>query len=291
MPTYLNCYTLLDKVRRLLNEHSTAYIQGTDTTGKYSNEQIVDGINAARRYIYSLLLKRIPWEFEEETAITGVSSVYTLPADFGILRYFKDSDGYQIHPLLPHQRKLTSGTGSDQHYYRRGNTLVLDKAGITEACTLIYYRKCRDLDQGVSTAGAALSLTLATTAKKTANYYNDMMIENVTDDWATTITAYTAARVCTIGETGAVSKYYGIICDMPEPFHYLYVPRAVFEITGNYPVVQEKPNRTGFELFNENFIATLKAYAGETLDGYPESLWTQYGRCQGISYDSILPGH
>lgn len=290
MATYLNCYTLLDKVRRLLNEYSTAYTQGTDTTGKYSNEQIVDGINAARRYIYSLLIKRIPWEFEEETTITGVSSVYTLPADFGILRYFKDSDGYQIYPISHNQRRKTGQAGSDQRYYRRANTLVLDKASVTEVCTLIYYRKCRDLDQGVSTAGGALSLTLATTAKKTADYYNDMMIENVTDDWTDTISDYSAARVCTITQTGAVSKYYGIICDMPEPFHYLYPSRALFEITGNYPVVQEKPTVTGFELFNQNFIATLKAYAGETLDGYPEDVWCEYGYSPGFSWDSRIPG-
>lgn len=292
MATYLNCYTLLEKVRVLLNEYSAAYVQGTDTTGKYNNAQIVDGINAARRYIYNLLLKRIPHEFEKETTLVGVNSVYTLPADFGVLRYFKDSDGCQIYKIGQNQRKVTGQTGSDQHYYRRAGTLILDKSGVTETCTLIYYKKCRELDQGVSTAGGALSLTLASTAKKIVDYYNDMMIENVTDDWTDTISDYSSARVCTIAQTGAASKYYGIICDMPEPFHYLYPSRAVFEITGNYPVVQEKPTQSGFELFNQNFVATLKAYAGEALDSYPEDIWCEYGYSLGsLSEVDRIPGH
>ena len=64
MATYLNGYTLLEKVRILLNEYSTAYVQATDTTGKYLNSQIMDGINNAQRFIYNFLLRRIPYEFE-----------------------------------------------------------------------------------------------------------------------------------------------------------------------------------------------------------------------------------
>ncbi|MDP2646641.1 MAG: hypothetical protein U1C57_01975 [Candidatus Doudnabacteria bacterium] len=282
MPTYLNGYTLLDKVRKLLNEHSTAYVQGTDTTGKYSNDQIMEGINAANRYLYSLLLPRIPYHFEAETTLAGVASVYTLPADFGILRYFKDSDGHQIFPVRPDQRRLASQSGSDQLYYRQGNTLVRDKASITETCTLIYYKKVLDIDQGISSAGGALSLALATSAKKIVDYYNGITIENVTDDWVDTISDYTAARVATIGtETGAASKYYGTVSSIPEPFHFLIIPRAIFEITGNYPVVQEKPQGGGKTFWDEQFLAALKAYAGAAKDTYPEDIWTQYGGAKG----------
>lgn len=280
--TYLNCYALLEKVRIQLNEYSTAYVQGTDTTGKYSNVQIVDGINAARKYIYNLLLRRIPYAFETEVALTGVASVYTLPADFGLLRYFKDSNGNQIYPIEQNFRRKTSETGSDQHYYRRGNTLVLDKAGITEVCTLVYYRKCRDITQGMASAGAATSITLATTAKKIVDYYNGMMIENVTQDWVDTISDYATTRVATITATAVANDYYGIVCtDIPDVFHHLYIPRAVFEITSNFPIVQDRPTvggtrSLGMTMFNEDFMSALRAYAGPSLDEYPEDVWTQY---------------
>ena len=277
MSTYLNGYTLLEKVRILLNEYSTAYAQGTDTTGKYINSQIMDGINAAQRYIYNFLFTRMPQLFEEELAITGVSSVYTLPANFARLRYFKTADGYQIFPIGTAQRKLTASAGSDRLYYRKGNTLVLDKPSLTDICTLTYYRKPRELEQGMSSAGGALSVTLATTSKAIIDYYNGLTIENITDSTVDIITDYTAARVATVSNTWAASKYYGTVSDIPEPFHYLIVPRAIFEITGNFPVVQEKPQKSGVELFNDQFIMALKAYMGDDLDTYPEDIWTNYG--------------
>lgn len=289
MSTYLNGYTLLEKVRILLNEYSTAYCQGTDTTGKYLNSQIMDGINAAQRYIYNTLFTRMPQLFEEEIDITGVSSVYTLPADFARLRLFKNADGYQIFPIGSSQRKLTADTGSDRLYYRKGNTLVLDKPSLSDVCTLVYYRKPRELEQGMSSAGGALSVTLATTSKAIADYYNGLVIENITDSTVDTITDYTAARVCTVSNTWAASKYYGTVSDIPEPFHYLMIPRSVFEITGVYPVVQEKPHKSGVELFNDQLIMALRAYMGEDLDTYPEDIWTNYSE-PGAMYAVNLSG-
>ena len=289
MSTYLNGYTLLEKVRILLNEYSTAYVQATDTTGKYLNSQIMDGINAAQRYIYNVLFTRMPQLFEEEVALTGVSSVYTLPANFARLRLFKNADGHQIYPIGTINRKLTASAGSDRLYYRKGNTLVLDKPSLTDVCTLIYYRKPREIEQGMSSAGGALSVTLATTSKAIIDYYNGLVIENITDSTVDTITDYTAARVCTVSNTWAASKYYGTVSDIPEPFHYLMIPRAVFEITGNFPVVQEKPQTSGVELFNDQLIMALRAYMGEDLDTYPEDIWTNYGE-PGVGYAVNLSG-
>lgn len=293
--THLNCYSLLEKIRIQLNDYTTDLVQGIETNGKYKNEQIVDGINAARRYVYSILLKRVPYIFEQESVLTGVNSVYTLPTDFGILRYFKDSDGNQIYPISQDNRRKTNESGSDQHYYRRGNTLVIDKSGVTEQCTLIYYRKCRDIIQGKASAGGALSITLSSEAKKVADYYNNMVIENITQDWFDTITDYSAARVATIVQTAAANDYYGIVCDMPEEFHHLYIPRAVYEITGNYVVASNRntvagTQALGWQVFNEDFITTLKAYIGEE-DTYPEDVWTQYGRSSCNNFLSLIPGH
>ena len=295
MATYLNGYTLLEKLWIQLvgyNSNIATYLTGADTTGAYSNAQIMDGINAAQRYLYSLLLPRIPEEFEEEIALTGVASVYTLPANFGRLRFFKDSKGHQIHKIKTDQRRVVSGAGSDQLYYRKGNTLVIDRAGVTEVCTLIYYRKPRDLEQGKASAGGALSITLAATAKKIVDYYNGLLIENITQDWIDTITDYATTRVATIAEAGAANDYYGTVSDIPEPFHFLIIPRAVFEITGNYPIVKEKPEVTGIELFNQQFVAALKVYAGEDLDTYVEDVWCDYGGGGiGYGYEGLIPGH
>ena len=149
------------------------------------------------------------------------------------------------------------------------------------------------MDQGSSAAGGALSITLASTAKKIAGYYNGMKIENITDDWIDIISDYTAARVATIGtETGAASKYYGIVSDIPEPFHHLIIPQAVFEITGNYPIAKEKPQLTGLQIWQQDFLATLRAYAGPTLDTYAEDTWSSYGSGrQGNINPYNIPGH
>ena len=141
-------------------------------------------------------------------------------------------------------------------------------------------------------AGAAASIPLAPTAKKIADYYNGLKIENITKDWIDTITDYATTRVATIAETAAANDYYGTISDIPEPFHFLLIPRAIFEITGNYPIVKEKPNQSGVQIFNEDLLATLRAYAGNQLDGYVEEIWTDYNSGGiGYGYDGILPGH
>lgn len=297
MATYLNGYTLLEKLWIQLVGYSSQianYLAGTDTTGPYSNAQIMDGINAAQRFLYSYLLTRIPYEFEEDIALTGVNSVYTLPADFGRLVFFKDSRGQQIFPIGVKQRRRENESGSDQLYYRKGNTLVLDKPGVTEVCTLIYYRKCRDMEQGKASAGAANSITFAAGAKRIDDYYNGLIIENITQDWIDTITDYVAStRVATIAaETAAGDDYYGTVSDIPEPFHFLMIPRAVFEITGNYPIAKEKPQVPGKTFFEEQLLATLRAYAGEALDEYVEDVWCDYaGGGFGHGIDHLIPGH
>lgn len=295
MATYLNGYTLLEKLWIQLvgyNSNIASYLIGTDTTGPYSNAQIMDGINAAQQFLYNSLFVRIPYEFEEEIELTGVSSVYTLPADFGQLRLFRDSDGNQIHPISTDQRRKASGSGNSNLYYRKGNTLVIDKAGITEVCKLFYYRKCRDIHQGKATAGGAASITLASTAKKLVDYYNGLTLENITQDWVDTIDDYAVTRVATISETAAADDYYGTVSDIPEPFHFLMIPRAVFEITGNYPIAKSKISVSGVELFNQQFLTALRAYAGAPLDTYPENIWCSYaGGGGGNSNPFNLPGH
>lgn len=281
MPTYENCYTLVKSARQALNESdrsgNDAYTRGTDATGHYENSYIVDKINLSQEFIYDYLLKRIPEEFFETASLVGVDSVFTLPANFGKLLYFKDDRGLQVFPMRERDRRLESATGSDRLYTKRGTTLVLDKAGVTDTYTLFYHRKARDLDYGLSTAGGSLSITLATSAKKLVDYYNGMIIENISDDWVDTISDYTTGRVATIGtETGAASKYYGIVSDLPDQFHKFISPKAVLLIKRESPLSEEKPSNADEDSFLESIREAFRAYSGAPDDVEPGSIFEDF---------------
>ena len=277
MATYENCYEILDHLRYGINEHSSGFMAGTDTTCPHSNSYLVKKINVAQRQIYNILLRRIKGEFLETASLTGVSSVYTLPADFGILVHFKDDNGLKVHQIPPSRKHTTNATGFKRLYYRKGQTLVLDKDGITATYTLEYYRKPRELDQGATSAGAATSATLATTAKGIVDYYNGMKIENITDSTVDEISDYTAARVATVTNIWAASKTYGIVSDIPEPFHHLIGPKAVHLTKAESPVIQEKPTASEVSEWNSQLIDALRAYAGTDLDEDPASLFEDFG--------------
>ncbi len=277
MATYENCYEILSDVRYSINEHSTAFVQGTDTTCPHKNAWLVKCINRAQRYLYNILFRRIPGEFLETASLTGVSSVFTLPWDFGKLRYFKDDKGLQVYHVNQEGRKVNAQTGSDRLYYRKGNTLVLDKDSVTDTYTLEYYRKPRDLDFGVAAAGAATSITLAISANAIADYYNGMDIEiNTGTTFIDTITDYTAARVATITNTGVAATYYGIVSDLPEMFHYLIAPKAAHIAKADSPVIQEKPTPNSLAEWNSNLAESLRSYVGRELDDDIENMFGDY---------------
>jgi hypothetical protein len=251
---------MVESVRRSANEFSDELVQGTED-GAFTNEEILEKINNAQRYIYNLIMKRTPEQFLESTDITGVASVYTLPADFGRLVQFRDENGRQVYSLKVKQLKLEASTGNDSYYYKKGNTLVLDKDDITETYKLWYYRKTRNITYGKATAGSALSITLASNASKIVDYYNDMIIENITQDWFDTIDDYSTARVATITETAALNDYYGIISDIPEPFHFLIPMKATIDLKASSPLAMDKIDKTEVFLFQEQLDQTLAAFA------------------------------
>jgi len=280
MSTYYNGYSILKSVRQGINEYGQSglqYLQGTDTTCAHQNDWLMEKINSAQRYIYSLIYQRIPGQFLTSTTLTGVNSVFTLPFDFGVLVEFRDEDGYHVYPVGVPALKPVSVTGSDSHYYRRGNTLVLDKDSVTDTYTLWDHKKPREISQGRASAGAATSITLATSAKVITDYYNGMTLENITSAWIDTIDDYTAARVATISETAATSDYYGIVPDIPEIFHHLIPDRAILEVKATSPVIQEKPGRDEYAFFNESLKAVLDGFGNGQGDVYAADLWTSYG--------------
>jgi hypothetical protein len=261
---YHNCYAMLEEIRTDFNEYSAAFCQGTDTSGVYDNTDIVRKINASQKFIFNLLFQSMPELFLTSSDVTGSSGVYTIPSDVHKMDSIFDADGVQIHPINIQEKHLTSRTGSDYLYYRKGNTIVRD-SGISDALTFNYYTTVKDLTQGMSSAGASGSLTLATTAKPIADYYNNIIIENITDGWASTITDYTAARVATLTGTGAASKYYGTVSQLPDIFHPLISERATI-LLKNTVVSPQRPEAGELVDFKEHLVETIKSFAGSQAD-------------------------
>ena len=286
MSTYENAYKIAQDIRYGLNEYSDAYLQGTDTSGKFQNHQIIQGINDAIRYLYGLLVTRIPSQFTSESSLTGVNSVFTLPWDFGKLILFKDDKGRKVYHIEEDQRKLTDSQGSKRMYYRRGNTLVLDKTGNTSTYSLVYRTKPREIHYGQAAASSgSLALRLQLTYAKTiADYYNGLTVENITQDLVEEITDYVVTnRVATVASTPAADDWYGLVPEIPEPFHFLIAMRAIIEIKAKQPVTQEKPTKTERDNFMEQLLIALRAFGTEDGDVDYVDMFT--------SYESNIGGH
>ncbi len=266
MPTYNSAYEIGSDIRRSLNEYSAALMQGTDTSGAYSNAEIMKGMNDALRYLYSVLVKRIRSEFVKvDENVTITSSAGTLPWDLGRLIMLKNQYRRPMYPLRPTQRVPFEATGSDRQYWLKKNRQIqIEKAGISQTYLITYVAKPREIHFGMSSAGAATSLTLdASYAKKIADYYNDMDIELVTDDKPDTITAYTSGRVATITNTGAGDKYYGLVPEIPEAFHHLIAPYGAIFTKDASPVAQEKSTQQERDNINGQLIEAVRAFGGE----------------------------
>lgn len=260
---YENCYAMLEIIRTELNDYSTALVQGTET-GVYDNSDIVRKINGAQRYLFSLLLARMPDLFLTSSTVTGTNGVYTIPSDMYKLVNITNSNGDKINPISIQEKHLGTSTGSDYLYYRYGNTIIRD-SGNSNALTFNYYKEPRELTQGMSSAGGAASLTLATTARKVADYYNNVIIENITDSWTDTISDYSASYVATITQTGAASKYYGTVSELPEIFHHLITKKAILELK-NAIVSPQRAGVPEIADFRDDLAETLRSFAGNQND-------------------------
>jgi len=274
--TYENCYDILSDVREGLHDHSTALVQGTDTAGSVSNTAIIRQINAAQRFVHLGVRRRDKGIFIESADIVGASSVFTLPWDFGSIRLFKDASGNKVFPVSIESVPNSSGTGNKREYYRKGNTLILTKSGVSDTYTLWYNKKPRDITTGKAQAGAATSITLAVSAKMIADYYNGLGIEDKTAAFVDTITDYSAARVAVITNTGVADDYYGIVSELPEPFHFLLAPLAII-LMKMQPDAEEPPGKLEVEMWNAMFIAAMVDYVGSDEDISAESIWCDYG--------------
>ena len=266
MSSYYNAYEIASQVRRGLNEFSTARVQGTDTTGAYPNEEILRAINDAQKLLFDLLFVRVPHLFLSSASLTASASVLTLPADFFKLRRLENSDKVKINPISVDSRHLNESEGSNYLYYRKGNTLRIDKDSVGSIFTLWYFTRPRRLDFGSASAGGALSITLAAAnSRAEADYYNGMVIEDITAGFYSTISDYTAARAATISATAAASDYYGLVSELPEEFHHLIGRRALLQMRSSVVSVLP-PSTADLEMFQEDLIESIRSYCGDELD-------------------------
>ncbi|MCK9520784.1 MAG: hypothetical protein M0R74_17440, partial [Dehalococcoidia bacterium] len=239
-----------------------ALVQGTDTTGAFQNSYLVSLINRAQNFLWSLLFKQMPELFQTSASLAFTSSLATLPWDCFKVLEILDADGIPMTRIDYKERHVANYTGSKYLYDRYGQTIRIDQDGVSETGTLHYYKRPRELTMGASSDGGALSLTLATAAKPIADYYNGMTIENVTDVWVDVIADYSAARAATLtSQTGAASKYYGIVSELPEEFHRLIEEKAVLDLK-RHPKAPVKLTQLDLDMFNDNLSAALSAFAG-----------------------------
>ena len=170
MDTYHNAYQILYDVRENVNEGGTAYVEASDTSGLYSNSFLMQRINESQKFIYASLMKYKPDHFLKSASVSVVSSVITLPWDYGATVMLKDENGFKVSRSSVAVLPTVGAEGSDKLYYHKGNTLVLNKANHTATYTLWYWTKPRELHHGQTTAGGALSMTLAADAKLIDDY-------------------------------------------------------------------------------------------------------------------------
>lgn len=288
--TYLSAYHILRDVRESLGEFSDALVKGEDTSGAYTNTWLTRRINEAQAHIYAFLMKVTPDEFYKETTITGVSSVFTLPWDFGRMIQFRDENNEVVHPISPRSRPLGSGTGSRNRYYRKGHTLVVTQSGVSATYTLYYRRMMREIHAGKASAGGAASITLDSRfAPMIADYYNGMTIENLTSKWVDDIDDYSTARVATISETAAQNDLYGLVSELPEPFHFLISPRATLRARELHPNPKNRPSVSEYKDWTSLLIETASAFNLSEDQMDPASLWTDF---QGPGGKAVyVPGH
>lgn len=282
MSNHKNCFELVKEVRHGLNEYDDALASGDDVIGAYKNPFLITQINAAMRELYAMIAKRRPDEFLTESPLTAVGSVITLPSDFSKLVLLRDSSGNKINSIEEVQRRRASDQGSTYVYFKRGNTLTIDRQSDSGVYSLVYKKKPRDIHQGkfavtpavLSPPAAAIYHLDSKEAKSVLNFYNGMTLENITGDWDAPVVTYSAGRVVTFatGFEPDDGDLYAMVPEIPEWSHHLIAPRAVI-LSKSTPITKEKPSRAELDAFKELLVNAFREHATPEEDQDYEELF------------------
>lgn len=279
-----NAYKLIRDVRIGLNEYSAALWAGTDTSGKFDNTYIIGKLNAAQARMYALLMKSDARElFYKSASVTVTSSIITLPYDYGRILQLEDENGYKVWSSTAKVTPVTGQTGIENLYYRSANTFVLNKTGVSATYTLKYYRQPHKMTYGAAASGSGLNaLKMAATDLTSGrnDYYNDIVVDNYTQQLYATISDYVGStRVATTDNTitWAENDVYGTVPDLPTEMHILVAPLAVILIKSEHPAAQERPTAAEVKMWAEMFMETLVAFSNQPEDISMESIFCDFG--------------
>lgn len=229
MGSGMNAKEQIDFVRDMLNEASAAH---------WLDVGILRRINAAQERIALRVAQTAGQWLIKSASVTPVASVITLPADCSKVVYLEEtSSGWPVDWLgsVTH-RRVSRGVGASvgvgpAEAYMLADTIEVNQASYTTACTLWYQKRVPKLHSGDASAAAAGSITLAVDVNKVflTDYYAGVTIEQYNAALATAtyvafrsaITASTTAGVCTVTGTPTNAYGYGTISVLPEETHLL----------------------------------------------------------------------
>lgn len=277
-----NAYKFIADVRQGLNEYSAALWAGTDTSGKFSNNYLINVLNSAQARMYALIMKSDAREiFYESASVTVTSSVITLPWDYGKIMQLEDADGHKVWPSTAKILPTTGDSGSKNLYYRDGNTLVLNKSGVSDTFTIKYFKKPRNMTYGTAGTSSGLNTLVMAATDITMlrnDYYNNLVVDNYTQGKYGTISDFVASTlVATTDNTitwVASTDLYGTVPDMPEEFHHLIPALAIILVKATHPASQEPPSKPEMDLWGSMFAETMAAFANMPDDIPIESIFT-----------------
>lgn len=232
---------IITEIRDLLVEASANF---------WSDAQMLRAVNRRTQYYMNVLRNNAPGPLFVRTAnISYVANqeLYDLPGNvLQIHRVARDdqSGDPEITPIGFHERDAYYGTGVGIHttaterWYLLGDQIGIvppPSSGITNALKIYYEPLFGDVHYGTAAAGAATTITLATTptvgtAPVRDDYYNGLTIEIVSATGAgqrRVITDYVGStRVATVDTWDTNpdnTSVYSLIPPFPEQYHGLLV--------------------------------------------------------------------
>jgi len=272
----MNAKDMLDLLRDNINEATAAHWTDVNLMRRLNNGQ--------RKWALKVAMAHGQWLLKSES-VTPVASVITLPSDCSKPVYMEETSSGDpiswlesvIHRRVSRETGTTLDLGAQEAYPLRA-TLEVNRASYTEPCTLWYQIRVPDLVAGTASAGAATSLTFADDriAKHVADYYNGVSIEIVSGTGTAgldTISAYTAARVCTVTGTYSSSTVFGTISMLPEETHPVIVLEATLSALHKPSAELDKESRN-------NYASELREMRKEV------TAWLE-GRVSGSSHVAI----